>query len=67
MTTPCPTCGLMAGHANRCYADGVLLSDIRKTEEERDRYKAALKYIAKGGKLSPMDVARNALNREMKP
>ena len=66
MTTPCPTCGLVSGHANRCYADGVLLSDIRKIEEERDRYKQALNYIADGGKLSPMDVARNALSREAK-
>lgn len=31
----CETCGLEDGHANRCYADGILLSDVRKLEAEK--------------------------------
>jgi hypothetical protein len=37
-STKCPDCGLIEGHANRCYTD-ILLSRLRALEEVAERAK----------------------------
>lgn len=48
-STKCPDCGLIEGHANRCYAD-VLIARLRALEEVAVRAKILVQATGDYGK-----------------